>query len=435
MCLIITGTSAKIRATLLGTKGLTADIFQTNGDGIGVMYKNKRGLRVIKLLPKTLNEVTRFIDQLPQDDRALSMHWRWKTHGVIDLANCHPYDVVSGKVAMMHNGVLETGNDSDMTKSDTWHFIKDYLADSVAASSEVVHAPSFVRLVAEFIGDNRFVFMDDTGRMSIVNKDQGVEIDGMWFSNTYAWSPDLLDPSYKSRYTSYIGDYGNFKGSTLDDEGWPPSTYSKGKKFGFVERREFLESVIHGDAELTRKVLDEWPHTTVDGLFKAYRPVIVNSVGHAMAGDGSITARLTPHEEEVVEKVIAGEVWSLGQMAARSAGTVADVLCYYFNWEPLAPLALGGGISKTDALAARRLERLEPEVSEEEESDDVKFFTYEDHSLRVYRDDQVACWGYETFDGQECVDHGFGYDSSDEAVTWACQELDKVLGGAFAEAH
>ena len=61
MCLIITGKSAKIRSTLLETNGLISDIYSSNPDGIGIMYSTTKGLKVVKVLPKSLADATAFI--------------------------------------------------------------------------------------------------------------------------------------------------------------------------------------------------------------------------------------------------------------------------------------------------------------------------------------------------------------------------------------
>ena len=203
MCLLITGQSAKVRSTLLDTTGLIADIFSSNPDGLGVMYVNRRGLQRTKSLPKNAAEAREFIERLPDDDRQLALHWRWKTHGDIDMENCHPYDIEAGVSAMMHNGILHTGNKADPTKSDTWHFTRGYLAGS---TPDTLHDPNFAFLLGEFIGDNRFAIMTADGRLTVVNQDQGIDHGEVWFSNTYAWSPELLIPGYRStRYKVWSG--------------------------------------------------------------------------------------------------------------------------------------------------------------------------------------------------------------------------------------
>lgn len=200
MCLIMTGKASDVRSTLINTPGLAGDIFKSNGDGIGIMYANKRGLKVIKKIPKKTRDVAELLLALPDDDRDLAIHWRMRTHGHVDLNNCHPYPVADG-VAMMHNGVLSIGNASDTSRSDTYHFIEEYLKDAVAAHPALVHDRGFLTLVGDFIGgSNRFVFMTEDGRMSVVNYETGVEHGGVWFSNTYAWDPSLLIPNYKPRF-------------------------------------------------------------------------------------------------------------------------------------------------------------------------------------------------------------------------------------------
>ncbi len=200
MCLIMTGTANAVRQALINTPGLAGDIYRSNSDGIGAMYANKRGLKVAKLIPKKAADVAKFIMALPDDDRQLALHWRMRTHGHVTLDNCHPYPITP-KAAMMHNGVLSIGNARDATRSDTYHFIEEYLREAVEKYAPLVHDEGFLSMVGDFIGgSNRFVFMTADGQMSIVNKDTGIEHGGIWFSNTYAWSPEILIPGYKPRW-------------------------------------------------------------------------------------------------------------------------------------------------------------------------------------------------------------------------------------------
>lgn len=206
MCLIITGQAKKVKHTLLNTPGLLKDIHETNSDGIGIMYGTVHGLKVVKKVPRDYKDARRFVERFPDDERQVAIHFRWTTHGDTDLENCHPYPVVEGKIALMHNGILRTDNVKDKTKSDTWHFVNDFLRSPLQKHPDLVHDVGFCRMVEEFIDDNnRFVFMDDLGKMQVLNKDAGIEHDGMWFSNTYAWTPGLLIPG---RRTWKQGSYG-----------------------------------------------------------------------------------------------------------------------------------------------------------------------------------------------------------------------------------
>lgn len=204
MCLLLTGAASAMRTVLLDTPRLLEDVYDSNSDGLGVMYATSRGLKVVKTLPESPAAARKFLSRLPADDRQVAVHWRMRTHGNIDLHNCHPYEIIPGEAALMHNGILHTGNKADPTKSDTWHFIEDYLKGH---DHDVLHDPKFARLLADFIGDNRFAIMSGDGRLTVINEDQGVHASGVWFSNTYAWTPSMLIPGYRSRYTWTSGSY------------------------------------------------------------------------------------------------------------------------------------------------------------------------------------------------------------------------------------
>jgi len=345
MCLIITGKSNKIRATLTKTHGLLGDIFASNPDGIGIMYATTKGLKIVKTLPKNYADAFAFISKLPDDDRELAIHFRWTTHGNTDLTNCHPYDVVNGYVAMMHNGILHTGNKADTTKSDTWHFIKDYLAEAVHEHPALVHNAGYLTMIAEFIGDNRFVFMDGDGRMSHVNYDQGVEHEGMWFSNTYAWSPSRLIPNYykstKKAYKSYA--YADaYYDEVYDDElnTWNNSFGIKPKttplsivpEYMMEEMAEYhgallptLENLCvvleNCDVDALVDMIDFHPNDTLTNLFKYFKP----EVNKYFKQD-----QFSSKENDIARMIQDNDVAALLDTAYDS--TVSEVLCYYFDW-------------------------------------------------------------------------------------------------------
>ncbi len=472
MCLIIAGPSANIRSTLLNTTGMIADIFQSNSDGLGVMYKNKRGLRVVKILANTVTDITRFIDQLPQDDRDLTMHWRMRTHGKIDLENCHPYDVVPGKVALVHNGILDNGNAADPTKSDTWHFIRKFLMEPIEKHPDLIHSEGFIKLLGEYIGSNRFVFMDDRGRMSIINKDQGVEHGSLWFSNTYAWSPEMLIPGYKPSYSgysvydedgdddswasyyrkrgqykgfsgsyngrsySYSGSGSGYKGNIAPIGGTQVLGLPPGRKFSDDERRDFFESVNYGLSNDVRKVLRSWPHTATEELLRCYRPSVTNLVASSGVNGQGITAM----ERTILDALLGHNLTNIGTLATQHPNTVADVICYYLNWELLvpdrAPLTGDDKTADTDPDADAEVpDHVTPDLAADlaEPGVEDKWFTYRNCRIHVFFDEDVKAWGYATQDDDGMgVDHGIGYDDRAQALSWATGELDRMLEQAAA---
>ena len=369
MCLIITGKSAQIRSTLLNTSGMLADIFSSNPDGIGIMYGSAKGLRVVKTLPKNIGDATAFIRKLPTDDRDLAIHFRWTTHGHTDLSNCHPYDVTPGYIAMMHNGVLHTGNAKDTARSDTYHFIQDYLREAVHDAPTLVHNEGFLTMVAEFIGDNRFVFMDGEGRMSHVNYDQGIEHDGLWFSNTYAWTPTKLIPNYYSsgkyskRYASaYNNSYNAYLDGEYDDEMYGYRGHGAGMNTALTHNPKAHEAgynesdydwddtdPVGGSSVDTAAVQEALSipamsnilfESDVDSLEYLLEEVPMTTINFIMAQFTATPTRftkaedLTSYESDIYSALVDGDVAAMHDFLrdGRAASIVAEVMAYYLEW-------------------------------------------------------------------------------------------------------
>lgn len=388
MCLIISGNANKIRTVLLNTPNMLEDIFKSNSDGIGFMYGSKKGLKVIKVLPKNMQETRDFIGRIPTDDRDFAIHFRMTTHGDTDLSNCHPYEVAKNKMAMMHNGILTTGNAADRSKSDTWHFIKDYLASPIQAFPELAYNEAYLTMVAELIGNNRFVFMNNEGRMSHVNYDQGIEHDGLWFSNTYAWSPYMLIPTYKRPAYSKYSNWDN------DNDFAPIDTFGYGKGYTYgkantsiigthypikhtndakVEQKSMgvngvtrspraheanyaesaydfpLEDHILGSHTLSNREIFELQEDFADYINDANEvgvarlltqfPFIVDeflSNNRAMASSAETTLKYSSRDAMLIDALYAEDLEAIHTYLETGVGVpaqvLAEIMCYYLFW-------------------------------------------------------------------------------------------------------
>ena len=185
MCIIFTNPASE---PLLSDDWIK-NFYSRNKDGYGVMYHIDGVLYTAKGVG-TEDDAVAFYKEHAGKGVDTIFHFRLKTHGAIETDQSHPYDVFENEtyaVAMMHNGILSTGNAGDEDKSDTWHFIKDYLTPIANAHPDVLFNEAFIKLLGGFIGNNRFVFMSNTGQIGYVNKAQGVMWGERWFSNTYAW--------------------------------------------------------------------------------------------------------------------------------------------------------------------------------------------------------------------------------------------------------
>lgn len=209
MCILIHHTEQ----TAFGREHL-ADFYSRNSDGFGALIKGERGMEVVKTLGN-LDEIEELYKSRIFGREAI-IHFRMQTHGDIDMTNCHPYQVTND-IWMAHNGVLSTGNAADKTKSDTWHYINDYLKPMLEAHPELIHNPAFIKMVGDHIGtSNKFGFMDYRGRIAIVNRSAGVEHFNAWLSNTYAWTPSKW--GYYTAQSRYYSGWDWEGGSTWRDD-------------------------------------------------------------------------------------------------------------------------------------------------------------------------------------------------------------------------
>ena len=170
--------------------------YRVNSDGAGYMF-HKNGKLYVK---KGFFSFDDFWRSYKKDKRKEAViHFRIKTHGVINEENCHPYKV-NDDLAFVHNGIIS--GYSDTHKSDTWLFNEDIVQPFVRkwGNLEIFEDP-IKKLIENRIGYSKLIFMDNHGNTKIFNEDKGEWFEGVWYSNTGYKKPAPLPPPTK--YDSY----------------------------------------------------------------------------------------------------------------------------------------------------------------------------------------------------------------------------------------
>lgn len=215
MCLI----TINSEKTTIGDKQI-ADFYTHNPDGLGIMRYEQDKVHIHKFLPKTAKEAIRLYKKYANGD--CIVHWRMATHGKVDIANAHPYQVTPN-LWMMHNGVIHHAARDIDKMSDTWHFIRDVLRPILTDREELLQSRAIHKLIQDHVDSNRLVFMDSRGVITVINESKFIDAFGAKLSNTYAWSyPITPKIFYKNDYlygNTYAIDYDNrlTKSNKLDE--------------------------------------------------------------------------------------------------------------------------------------------------------------------------------------------------------------------------
>jgi predicted glutamine amidotransferase len=176
MCLII-----HKPANVKVPKDVLQGALHLNEDGYGIMYAKDGKLTVEKSL-----KASWLVERLSQlNDLELVIHLRMRTHGKVDLDNCHPF-TVTDDIGMVHNGIIKDYGDIDT--SDTSEFVTTILKPMLSTSSEAYGSEAYTKVLERVIGtDNKMILMRSDGKVWSLNRCLGLEYNGVWLSNTYAW--------------------------------------------------------------------------------------------------------------------------------------------------------------------------------------------------------------------------------------------------------
>ena len=220
MCIIVISDKKPLRLESF------QDFAKLNADGAGIMVAHGGKVHTHVTLEGPEAVYAKYIEMY-RDDAPAFLHYRMQTHGAVDLANTHPYLVYTWgdgrELYMMHNGILHTSNNANPTMSDTWHFIHERLQKLCAEYPKWFMNEDLLEWLGDFIGNNRFVFLDSDGDYAIVNAQQWSTHDEHLYSNTYAWSSPK---KYVPKKTHVAPAYGHYSGGTY----YPPANVSNTKQ-------------------------------------------------------------------------------------------------------------------------------------------------------------------------------------------------------------
>lgn len=226
MCVIIHLPAGK---TL--SKKLLQNCYDNNSHGYGILWRTEEGkLEHVKSI-KDFDDFLKNWKDVPRNVER-SVHFRIKTHGLINEENCHPF-FPRVDLGLMHNGMIQTIM-KDENMSDTYNFAEHELKHIVAkwdGCLENQHE-AFIRIVSRMTEGSKLLFMDSKGNVKITFPEKWHKQDGCAFSNKHS-----LDARTCS--TSYSGNYGGSR----NWDGWAQGKVWDTKERKYVWPAELNDSV------------------------------------------------------------------------------------------------------------------------------------------------------------------------------------------------
>ena len=170
MCSIIGYSGNEVAAPII-VKGLKRMEYR-GYDSVGVATESNNQIELKKGIGK-VNEVNSKIqlDTLP--GKTGIGHTRWATHGKVTEFNAHPHQSNSGKIAIVHNGIIENfeelkkqlENEGYNFKSETdSEIIANLLQKNYESTKNVKE--TILKTVSEIKGDYAFVAMFENGQLA-----------------------------------------------------------------------------------------------------------------------------------------------------------------------------------------------------------------------------------------------------------------------------
>lgn len=348
MCSII-GYYGKGSAAPILVKGLKRMEYR-GYDSVGVATKSDNKIEVRKGVGK-VTEVndSENLDKLPG---SIGIgHTRWATHGKVTKVNAHPHPSNSGKVVIVHNGIIENFNElkEDLQKNgftfisetDT-EVIANLLQQNYDQTSDVKKA--IINTVSKLKGHYAFVAMFENGILAAARYHEPMII-GIG-KNDYFLSSDVLGFIEHTDDAIYI-DNGNLvfidsSGIQISDFDGKPVKHQVTKV-----SKEFADAYKGDYAHFTLKEISEQPETILRAGEKTQSAIEQTSdfIKHAktvyITGSGTsynaaLVAKylMSKYAKIKIEAIISSELSTLPDsiepnsifIAVSQSGESADVL-------------------------------------------------------------------------------------------------------------
>lgn len=319
-------------------------------DSVGVATKSENQISVKKGIGR-VSEVNESMKLSTLPGQIGIGHTRWATHGKVTEANAHPHPSNSGKIAIVHNGVIENFNELKRNllkngfefKSETdTEVIANLLQQNLSISPSIKEA--VLKTVSQLKGHYAFVAMFEDGTLVAARFHEPLIIGVK--NNSYFISSDVLgfiektdDAIYLDNGNIAIIDSSKLKIYTFDGQRIKIPVTKVAKEFADVDKGDYAHYTIKEISEQHETILKAGVDTI--SALENFADYIKHAKNVYLTGSGtSFNAALlakylmSKYAKIKVEPIISSELPSIPEsiepnsilIAISQSGESADVL-------------------------------------------------------------------------------------------------------------
>ena len=294
MCSIIGYSGNEIAAPIL-VKGLKRMEYR-GYDSVGIATESKNQIELKKGIGK-VNEVNSKIqlDSLP--GKTGIGHTRWATHGTVTELNAHPHSSNSGKIAIVHNGIIENfeelkkqleGEGYNFKSETDSEIIANLLQKNYETTKDVKE--TIMKTVSEIKGNYAFVAMFENGELAAARFHEpliiGVSQENIFLSSDVLGFIEYTDNAVYMKSGNFVILKNNeFEILDFDGKNMKYEITKVSKEFGDTYKGDFAHFTLKEIYEQPDVILKSG-ETTVEGIDKAVE-YIKNAKNIYITGSGT----------------------------------------------------------------------------------------------------------------------------------------------------
>lgn len=319
-------------------------------DSVGVATKSENQISVKKGVGK-VSEVNESVKLSTLPGNIGIGHTRWATHGRVTEVNAHPHPSNSGKIVIVHNGIIENFNElKEKLQKDGFEFksetdtevIANLIQQNVSKSSNVKDA--ILKTVSQLKGHYAFVVMFEDGTLAAARFHEPLIIGVK--KRSYFISSDVLgfieqtdNAIYLDNRNIAIIDSSKLKIFSFDGEQIKKPITKVAKEFAKVNKGDFAHYTIKEISEQPETILKAGEDTmdalenTADFIKHAKN---VYLTGSGTSFNAALLAKylISKYAKIKVEPIMSSELPSIPEsiesnsilIAISQSGESADVL-------------------------------------------------------------------------------------------------------------